>query len=197
MKYIIIILLISFNTIFAQLPELFDVDGYKNLKFGMSIEEADNKITNYNLDLYADFSASFQIKNNTILNIYKNDTEKLAYYLYFYNDELYRIEICNHIGDIYNNPSFYEPATLAVIDDIKQKLTFKYGNISKTDIKYFTYYKKTFEEYTIWWASDLVSVSLYVKPDLDSLDKVIKLYSYRISLYDEIRLKKIYSSNSK
>ena len=71
------------------------------------------------------------------------------------------------------------------------------GNISKTDIKYFTYYKKTFEEYTIWWASDLVSVSLYVKPDLDSLDKVIKLYSYRISLYDEIRLKKIYSSNSK
>ena len=135
MKYIIIILLISFNTIFAQLPELFDVDGYKNLKFGMSIEEADNKITNYNLDLYADFSASFQIKNNTILNIYKNDTEKLAYYLYFYNDELYRIEICNHIGDIYNNPSFYEPATLAVIDDIKQKLTFKYGNISKTDIK--------------------------------------------------------------
>ena len=72
MKYIIIILLISFNTIFAQLPELFDVDGYKNLKFGMSIEEADNKITNYNLDLYADFSASFQIKNNTILNIYIN-----------------------------------------------------------------------------------------------------------------------------
>ena len=46
MKYILIILLISFNTIFAQLPELFDLDGYKNLKFGMSIEEADNKITN-------------------------------------------------------------------------------------------------------------------------------------------------------
>ncbi|MEI0602898.1 hypothetical protein R4K55_01660 [Brachyspira alvinipulli] len=197
MKYILIILLISFNTIFAQLPELFDLDGYKNLKFGMSIEEADNKITNYNLDLYADFSASFQIKNNTILNIYKNDKEKLAYYLYFYNNELYRIEICNHIGDIYKNPSFYDPATLAVIDDIKEKLTFKYGSITKTDIKYFTYYKKTFEEYTIWWSSDLVSVSLYVKPDLDSLDKVIKLYSYRISFYDEIRLKKIYSSDSK
>ncbi|WP_297276580.1 hypothetical protein [uncultured Brachyspira sp.] len=197
MKYILIILLISFNTIFAQLPELFDLDGYKNLKFGMSIEEANNKITNYNLDLYADFSASFQIKNNTILNIYKNDKEKLAYYLYFYNNELYRIEICNHIGDIYKNPSFYDPATLAVIDDIKEKLTFKYGSITKTDIKYFTYYKKTFEEYTIWWSSDLVSVSLYVKPDLDSLDKVIKLYSYRISFYDEIRLKKIYSSDSK
>ncbi|WP_028329591.1 hypothetical protein [Brachyspira alvinipulli] len=197
MKYILIILLISFNTIFAQLPELFDLDGYKNLKFGMSIEEADNKITNYNLDLYADFSASFQVKNNTILNIYKNDKEKLAYYLYFYNNELYRIEICNHIGDIYKNPSFYDPATLAVIDDIKEKLTFKYGSITKTDIKYFTYYKKTFEEYTIWWSSDLVSVSLYVKPDLDSLDKVIKLYSYRISFYDEIRLKKIYSSDSK
>ena len=197
MKYILIILLISFNTIFAQLPELFDLDGYKNLKFGMSIEEADNKITNYNLDLYANFSASFQIKNNTILNIYKNDKEKLAYYLYFYNNELYRIEICNHIGDIYKNPSFYDPATLAVIDDIKEKLTFKYGSITKTDIKYFTYYKKTFEEYTIWWSSDLVSVSLYVKPDLDSLDKVIKLYSYRISFYDEIRLKKIYSSDSK
>ena len=197
MKYILIILLISFNTIFAQLPELFDLDGYKNLKFGMSIEEADNKITNYNLDLYADFSASFQIKNNTILNIYKNDKEKLAYYLYFYNNELYRIEICNHIGDIYKNPSFYDPATLAVIDDIEEKLTFKYGSITKTDIKYFTYYKKTFEEYTIWWSSDLVSVSLYVKPDLDSLDKVIKLYSYRISFYDEIRLKKIYSSDSK
>nr|WP_245580657.1 hypothetical protein [Brachyspira alvinipulli] len=163
----------------------------------MSIEEADNKITNYNLDLYADFSASFQVKNNTILNIYKNDKEKLAYYLYFYNNELYRIEICNHIGDIYKNPSFYDPATLAVIDDIKEKLTFKYGSITKTDIKYFTYYKKTFEEYTIWWSSDLVSVSLYVKPDLDSLDKVIKLYSYRISFYDEIRLKKIYSSDSK
>ena len=197
MKYIIIILLISFNTIFAQLPELFNLDGYKNLKFGMSIEEADNKITNYNLSLYADFSESFMLKNNTILNIYKNDKEKLAYYLYLYNDELYRIEICNHIGDIYNKPIFYEPATLAVIDGIKEKLTLQYGKANKTDIKYFSYYKKTFEEYTLWWSSDLVSISLYVKPDLDSLDKVMKFYSYRISFYDEIKLKEIYSSNSK
>ena len=54
--------------------------------------------------------------------------------------------------------------------------------------------EKPFEEYTIWWSSDLVSVSLYVKPDLDTLDKVMKFYSYRISFYDEIRLKEIYSS---
>ncbi|MDO6994183.1 hypothetical protein Q5M87_09200 [Brachyspira innocens] len=180
---------------FAQLPELFDLNGYKDLKFGMSIDEANNKITNYNLNVYADFLESFELKNNRIINIYKNDTEKLAYYLYFYNNELYRIEICNHIGDIYNNPSFYNPASLAEIDDIKEKLKFKYGEITKTDVKYYSFNKKPFEEYTIWWSSDLASVSLYVKPDLDSLDRVIKLYSYRISFYDEIRLKEIYSSN--
>lgn len=194
MKYIIVILLISANIIFAQIPELFNLDGYKDLKFGMSIEEADNKITNYNVNIYADFSESFQLKNNTILNIYKNDVDKLAYYLYFYNNELYRIEICNHIGDIYNNPSFYEPATLADIDDIKAKLIFQYGKITKTDVKHYSFNKKPFEEYTIWWSSDLVSISLYVKPDLDTLDKVMKFYSYRISFYDEIRLKEIYSS---
>ena len=197
MKYIIVILLISVNIMFAQLPELFDLNGYKDLQFGMSIDEANNKITNYNLNLYADFLESFELKNNRVINIYKNDTEKLAYYLYFYNNELYRIEICNHIGDIYNNPSFYNPASLAEIDDIKEKLKFKYGEITKTDVKYYSFNKKPFEEYTIWWSSDLASVSLYVKPDLDSLDRVIKLYSYRISFYDEIRLKKIYSSDSK
>lgn len=195
MKYIIVILLISANIMFAQLPELFDLNGYKDLKFGMSIDEANNKITNYNLNVYADFLESFELKNNRVINIYKNDTEKLAYYLYFYNNELYRIEICNHIGDIYNNPSFYNPASLAEIDDIKEKLKFKYGEITKTDVKYYSFNKKPFEEYTIWWSSDLASVSLYVKPDLDSLDRVIKLYSYRISFYDEIRLKEIYSSN--
>ncbi|PCG19667.1 hypothetical protein [Brachyspira sp. G79] len=195
MKYIIVILLISANIIFAQLPELFDLNGYKDLKFGMSIDEANDKITNYNLNIYADFLESFELKNNRVINIYKNDTEKLAYYLYFYNNELYRIEICNHIGDIYNNPSFYNPASLAEIDDIKEKLKFKYGEITKTDVKYYSFNKKPFEEYTIWWSSDLASVSLYVKPDLDSLDRVIKLYSYRISFYDEIRLKNIYSSN--
>ncbi|PPS22279.1 hypothetical protein [Brachyspira murdochii] len=195
MKYIIVILLISVNIMFAQLPELFDLNGYKDLKFGMSIDEANNKITNYNLNVYADFLESFELKNNRVINIYKNDTEKLAYYLYFYNNELYRIEICNHIGDIYNNPSFYNPASLAEIDDIKEKLKFKYGEITKTDVKYYSFNKKPFEEYTIWWSSDLASVSLYIKPDLDSLDRVIKLYSYRISFYDEIRLKNIYSSN--
>ena len=195
MKYIIVILLISANIMFAQLPELFDLNGYKDLKFGISIDEANNKITNYNLNVYADFLESFELKNNRVINIYKNDTEKLAYYLYFYNNELYRIEICNHIGDIYNNPSFYNPASLAEIDDIKEKLKFKYGEITKTDVKYYSFNKKPFEEYTIWWSSDLASVSLYVKPDLDSLDRVIKLYSYRISFYDEIRLKEIYSSN--
>ena len=195
MKYIIVILLISANIMFAQLPELFDLNGYKDLKFGMSIDEANNKITNYNVNVYADFLESFELKNNRVINIYKNDTEKLAYYLYFYNNELYRIEICNHIGDIYNNPSFYNPASLAEIDDIKEKLKFKYGEITKTDVKYYSFNKKPFEEYTIWWSSDLASVSLYVKPDLDSLDRVIKLYSYRISFYDEIRLKEIYSSN--
>ena len=195
MKYIIVILLISANIMFAQLPELFDLNGYKDLKFGMSIDEANNKITNYNLNVYADFLESFELKNNRVINIYKNDTEKLAYYLYFYNNELYRIEICNHIGDIYNNPSFYNPVSLAEIDDIKEKLKFKYGEITKTDVKYYSFNKKPFEEYTIWWSSDLASVSLYVKPDLDSLDRVIKLYSYRISFYDEIRLKEIYSSN--
>ncbi|WP_369681435.1 hypothetical protein [Brachyspira innocens] len=195
MKYIIVILLISVNIMFAQLPELFDLNGYKDLQFGMSIDEANNKITNYNLNVYADFLESFELKNNRVINIYKNDTEKLAYYLYFYNNELYRIEICNHIGDIYNNPSFYNPASLAEIDDIKEKLKFKYGEITKTDVKYYSFNKKPFEEYTIWWLSDLASVSLYVKPDLDSLDRVIKLYSYRISFYDEIRLKEIYSLN--
>ena len=86
-------------------------------------------------------------------------------------------------------------AGAAEIDDIKEKLKFKYGEITKTDVKYYSFNKKPFEEYTIWWSSDLASVSLYVKPDLDSLDRVIKLYSYRISFYDEIRLKEIYSLN--
>lgn len=194
MKYILVILLISINSLFAQLPELFDLNGYKDLKFGMSIDDADNKITNYNLNIYADFFESFELKNNTILKIYKNDTEKLAYYLYFYNNQLYRIEISNHIGDIYNNPRFYNPALMADIDNIKEYLTFQYGKINKTDVKYYSFHKKPFEEYTFWWASDLASVSLYIKPDLDTLDKVVKHYSYRISFYDEIKLKEIYSS---
>ena len=194
MKYIIVILLITANVIFAQLPELFDLNGYKDLKFGMKMEEADNKITNYNLNVYADFFESFELKNNTVLNIYKNETEKLAYYLYFYNNELYRIEISNHIGDIYNNPSFYEPASLADIDNLKEKLTFQYGPITKTDVKYYSFNKQPFEEYILWWSSDLASVSLYIKPDLDTLDNIMKHYSYRISFYDEIKIKEIYSS---
>ncbi|WP_295155708.1 hypothetical protein [uncultured Brachyspira sp.] len=194
MKYIIVILLINVNLLFAQLPELFNLNGYKDLKFGMTIEEADNKITNYNLNVYADFFQSFELKNNTVLNTYKNDTEKLAYYLYFHNNQLYRIEICNHIGDIYNNPSFYNPAVLSDIDNIKENLLFQYGKINKTDIKHYSFNKKPFEEYVFWWSSELASISLYIKPDLDTLDKVIKHYSYRISFYDEIKIKEIYSS---
>ena len=38
-RYIIVILLININIVFAQLPELFDLNGYKDLKFGMSIED--------------------------------------------------------------------------------------------------------------------------------------------------------------
>lgn len=193
-RYIIVILLININIVLAQLPKLFDLNGYKDLKFGMSIEEADNKITNYNLNVYADFFESFELKNNTVLNIYKNDTQKLAYYLYFYNNELYRIEICNHIGDIYNNPSFYNPVTMADINNIKEELTFQYGQITKTDVKHYSFYKKPFEEYIIWWSSELASVSLYIKPDLDTLENVMKHYSYRISFYDEIKIKEIYSS---
>ena len=183
------------NVLFAQLkglPEFFNLDGYKTLKFGMNIKEVNNKITNYNTDLYADFHQEIQLNEKTVLNIYKNPDDKLAYYLYFYNDYLYRIEVCNHIGYSYNKNDFYYPSEAADIEDIKEKITFKYGDSSSTDIKYYSYYNKPFEEYTIWWYSDLSSVSLYVKPDLNSLDKTIKLYSYRLSFYDETKLKEIY-----
>ena len=96
------------------------------------------------------------------------------------------------IGYSYNNPKFSYPAEGSKIDDIKEKLKMEYGDTSKTDIKYFSYYNKPFEEYILWWTSDLVSISLYVKPDLDTLDKTIKKYSYRISFYDEIKIKEIY-----
>lgn len=191
MKILIIILLMG-NILFAQfLPELFELNGYKTLKFGMSVEETENKITNYNLILFADYFETIELNENTLLNIYKNDKEKLAYYLYFYKDALYRIEICNHIGYSYNNPKFSYPVEGSKIDDIKEKLKMEYGDTSKTDIKYFSYYNKPFEEYILWWTSDLVSISLYVKPDLDTLDKTIKKYSYRISFYDEIKMKEI------
>ena len=191
MKFLIVILLTG-NILYSQfLPELFELNGYKNLKFGESVEEIDNKITNYNLILYADYFETIELNNDTLLNIYKNDKEEKAYYLYFYKDALYRIEICNHIGYSYNNPSFFYPAEGSKIDDIKEKLKMEYGEVSKTDIKYFTYYNKPFEEYILWWTSDFVSISLYIKPDLDTLDKTIKKYSYRISFYDEIKMKKI------
>ncbi|CCG56575.1 hypothetical protein WESB_1106 [Brachyspira pilosicoli WesB] len=195
MYKIFVIIFIFSNVLFAQLkglPEFFNLDGYKTLKFGMNIEEVNNKITNYNTDLYADFHQEIQLNEKTVLNIYKNPDDKLAYYLYFYNDYLYRIEVCNHIGYSYNKNDFYYPSEAADIEDIKEKITFKYGDSSYTDIKYYSYYNKPFEEYTIWWYSDLSSVSLYVKPDLNSLDKTIKLYSYRLSFYDETKLKEIY-----
>ena len=157
----------------------------------MSEEEANDKITNYNLTLYADFFETVELNENTLLNIYKNDKEETAYYLYFYDNYLYRIEICNHIGYSYNNPRFSYPAEGSKIDDIKEKLVGEFGEVSKTDIKYYTFYDKPFEEYILWWTSDLVSVSLYIKPDLETLDKTIKKYSYRISFYDEIKMKKI------
>lgn len=188
---ILIIFFLTGNFIFAQLPAFFDLNGYKNLKFGMEVEEADDKITNYNLILYADFFESVELNDKTLLNIYKNDKEETAYYLYFYDNYLYRIEICNHIGYSYNNPRFSFPAEKSKIDDIKEKLIGEFGEVSKTDIKYYTFYDKPFEEYILWWSSDLVSISLYIKPDLDTLDKTIKKYSYRISFYDEIKMKKI------
>ena len=195
MYKIFVIIFIFSNVLFAQLkglPEFFNLDGYKTLKFGMNIEEVNNKITNYNTDLYADFHQEIKKKKKTVLNIYKNPDDKLAYYLYFYNDYLYRIEVCNHIGYSYNKNDFYYPSEAADIEDIKEKITFKYGDSSSTDIKYYSCYNKPFEEYTIWWYSDLSSVSLYVKPGLNSLDKTIKLYSYRLSFYDETKLKEIY-----
>ena len=188
---ILIIFFLTGNFLFAQLPAFFDLNGYKSLKFGMSEEEANDKITNYNLILYADFFETVELNENTLLNIYKNDKEETAYYLYFYDNYLYRIEICNHIGYSYNNPRFSYPAEGSKIDDIKEKLVGEFGEVSKTDIKYYTFYDKPFEEYILWWTSDLVSVSLYIKPDLETLDKTIKKYSYRISFYDEIKMKKI------
>ena len=188
---ILIMFLLTGNFIFAQLPAFFDLNGYKNLKFGMGEEEANDKITNYNLIMYADFFETIELNENTWLNIYKNDKEETAYYLYFYDNYLYRIEICNHIGYSYNNPRFSYPSEKSKIDDIKEKLIVEFGEVSKTDIKYYTFYDKPFEEYILWWESDLVSVSLYIKPDLDTLDKTIKKYSYRISFYDEIKMKKI------
>ncbi|WP_432632970.1 hypothetical protein [Brachyspira sp.] len=188
---ILIIFFLTGNFLFAQLPAFFNLNGYKNLKFGMEIEEADDKITNYNLILYADFFESIELNDKTLLNIYKNDKDETAYYLYFYDNYLYRIEICNHIGYSYNNPRFSFPAEKSKIDDIKEKLIGEFGEVSKTDIKYYTFYDKPFEEYILWWSSDLVSISLYIKPDLDTLDKTIKKYSYRISFYDEIKMKKM------
>lgn len=188
---ILIIFFLTGNFLFAQLPAFFDLNGYKSLKFGMSEEEANDKITNYNLTLYANFFETVELNDNTLLNIYKNDKEETAYYLYFYDNYLYRIEICNHIGYSYNNPRFSYPAEGSKIDDIKEKLVGEFGEVSKTDIKYYTFYDKPFEEYIFWWTSDLVSVSLYIKPDLETLDKTIKKYSYRISFYDEIKMKKI------
>lgn len=188
---ILIIILLTGNILFAQLPEFFNLNGYKSLKFGISVEEADNKITNYNLTVYADYFETVELNDNTLLNIYKNDNEEIAYYLYFYDNYLYRIEICNHIGYSYNNPKFYYPVEGAKIDDIKEKLIGEYGEVSKTDIKYYTFYDKPFEEYVLWWSSDLVSISLFIKPDLETLDKTIKKYSYRITFYDEIKMKKI------
>ena len=188
---ILIIFFLTGNFLFAQLPAFFDLNGYKILKFGMGEEEANDKITNYNLTLYADFFETVELNENTLLNIYKNDKEETAYYLYFYDNYLYRIEICNHIGYSYDNPRFSYPAEGSKIDDIKEKLVGEFGEVSKTDIKYYTFYDKPFEEYILWWTSDLVSVSLYIKPDLETLDKTIKKYSYRISFYDEIKMKKI------
>ena len=188
---VLIIFFITWNFLFAQLPAFFNLNGYKNLKFGMGVEEAENKITNYNLILYADFFDSVELNDKTLLNIYKNDKDETAYYLYFYDNYLYRIEICNHIGYSYNNPRFSFPAEKSKIDDIKEKLIGEFGEVSKTDIKYYTFYDKPFEEYILWWSSDLVSISLYIKPDLDTLDKTIKKYSYRISFYDEIKMKKM------
>lgn len=161
------------------------------MKFGISEEEANNKITNYNLTLYADYFETVKLNDNTLLNIYKNDNEEIAYYLYFYDNYLYRIEICNHIGYSYNNPKFSHPVEGSKIDDIKEKLIGEYGEVSKTDIKYFTFYNKPFEEYILWWSSDLVSISLLIKPDLETLDRTIKKYYYRITFYDEIKMKKI------
>ncbi len=190
MRILIIILLMG-NILFAQLPELFNLNGYKSLKFGMNEKDANNKITNYNLTVYADYFETVKLNDYTLLNIYKNDNEEIAYYLYFYDDYLYRIEICNHIGYSYNNPKFSYPVEGSKIDDIKEKLIGLYGEVSKTDIKYYTFYDKPFEEYILWWSSDLVSISLLIKPDLETLDKTIKKYSYRISFYDEIKMKKI------
>lgn len=188
---ILILILLTGNILFAQLPELFNLNGYKSLKFGISEEEANNKITNYNLTLYADYFETVKLNDNTLLNIYKNNNEEIAYYLYFYDNYLYRIEICNHIGYSYNNPKFSHPVEGSKIDDIKEKLIGEYGEVSKTDIKYFTFYNKPFEEYILWWSSDLVSISLLIKPDLETLDRTIKKYYYRITFYDEIKMKKI------
>lgn len=188
---ILIIILLTGNILFAQLPELFNLNGYKSLKFGISEEEANNIITNYNLTLYADYFETVKLNDNTLLNIYRNDNEEIAYYLYFYDNYLYRIEICNHIGYSYNNPKFSYPVEGSKIDDIKEKLIGEYGEVSKTDIKYFTFYNKPFEEYILWWSSDLVSISLLIKPDLETLDRTIKKYYYRITFYDEIKMKKI------
>lgn len=196
-KFSILISLSISGILFAQLPELFDLNGYKNLKFGESAEETESKITNYNLILYADYFETIELNGDTILNIYKNDKGETAYYLYFYKDYLYRIEICNHIGYSYNNPLFFYPVEGSAIDDIKEKMIGRYGETSKTDIKYFTYYDKPFEEYLFWWTSDLVSISLYIKPDLETLDKIIKKYSYRISFYDEIKMKEIRNSKKR
>lgn len=195
-----IILFIFFTAaIYAQVPSispLADLEGYKTLRFGMTALEAENKITNYNTDIHAYFLEELAIKTNTIARIYQNTNTHIAYYLFFYNDYLYRIDISSYIGVSYEKLQFTYPVEASVIEEIKNKLTAKYGNMTKADVKYYYYKRIPFEEYIYWWTSDIASISLNVKPDLDTLTKTVKLYSYRISFYDDIVMKyKIYTNN--
>ena len=65
---ILIIFFLTGNFLFAQLPAFFDLNGYKSLKFGMSEEEANDKITNYNLTLYANFFETVELNDKNDKN---------------------------------------------------------------------------------------------------------------------------------
>lgn len=196
---ILISFIITVFSLYAQVPSISpfaDLMGYKSLKFGMSIDEANDKVTNDNLEIYANFLKELNIRTNTVVRIYENSNRKLSYSLFFYDNYLYRIDISSYIGSGYDNISFSYPVEASIIEDIKEKITAKYGKITKSEVKYFSYKKTPFEEYIYWWKSDIASISLNIKPDLDTLKKTVKLYSYRISFYDEITIKyKVYTDN--
>ncbi|MBI4978987.1 MAG: hypothetical protein HZC28_16025 [Spirochaetes bacterium] len=189
MKHGIIILCILSAALFSKGTD--GIAGYKNLRWGMAPDEVGRLFLATNAAakdaVYGKSWGSVVIANSTVCDKYLDDFRQVVIGAFYFKNRLYRIDIANYAGQMYEDLNFSSPISLQQKDKLIQSFRDLYGDPDRNDKPFFVYDKIMYYDSLAWWTGDTVSVSLLTR----EVPIIKKTYSYRISYYHEPVLKEI------